>query len=425
MAQMADHARPPYPPPPQDYHHPAYAQQHSPPAPRQDGSRDDNRSAYPPPPDHRQGQYPPAPYPPPQQWAGHPQGHPYPPPPHHYDPNQPPPQYHYPPPPAQPNHGPAPHDPYRLPPPPHVPYPYYAQHYPQQPPHAPRQRTAIACKYCRKRKVCLFHPVSSQAAFVPAAALYAANGQRPPAQDGPAPQGNQPPMLYGAHGQPLGPAGPNGQPQYSHPPSNNQAPPPQGYVAVQYPGYGPSAPGYGHSAPPVMQTSHYDQSSQHPPPPQTASSDRSDRGSLKRGPPDDESRENGSTSPRPSTKPRHSGYDMRPYDHQGPTSPAGSTMSYQSYPPSYGNGPQPVKGNNSPPAGLTPNSAHSLNSPHAASLEGKTPPPMPGSAGSSQNGRSNMKVHEMLSNPSHSYQGHDQRGKGFDNDMLNKLDGKK
>lgn len=45
-------------------------------------------------------------------------------------------------------------DPYRLPPPHQFPG-YYAppQHYPPPPAAAPRQRTAIACKYCRKRKV--------------------------------------------------------------------------------------------------------------------------------------------------------------------------------------------------------------------------------------------------------------------------------
>ncbi|KAB8295096.1 hypothetical protein EYC80_007034 [Monilinia laxa] len=82
---------------------------------------------------------------------------------------------------------------------------------------APRQRTAIACKYCRRRKIrcsgfnadgsagrcsncerfkqdCIFTPVSSQQAFVPIQAVYAANGGN---TLGPNTQ------LYGAHGQPL------------------------------------------------------------------------------------------------------------------------------------------------------------------------------------------------------------------------------
>ncbi|KAH8597806.1 hypothetical protein B0O99DRAFT_684518 [Bisporella sp. PMI_857] len=128
-------------------------------------------------------------------------------------------------------------DPYRQPPPP-GPYqdsrqyqPDYGRGAPQQ--HmtfnqsAPRQRTAIACRYCRRRKIrcsgfeqnpegrcvncqrfqqeCIFTPVSSQAqAFVPAHALYP--NMRPGAPPGPGrtqgyPHGTQ---LYGAHGQPLG-----------------------------------------------------------------------------------------------------------------------------------------------------------------------------------------------------------------------------
>lgn len=97
-------------------------------------------------------------------------------------------------------------------------------------------------------------------------------------------------------------------------------------------------------------------------------------------------------------------------------------MSHQSFPP-YTNGHQ--KGNNSPPAGLTPNSANSYHSPHTGPVrdDGKTPPPgQPGSAGSSVNGRSGMKVHEMLGNPNP--HNNEQRGKN-DNDMLSKLDGKK
>ena len=114
-------------------------------------------------------------------------------------------------------------------------HPTYAQPYgyplPQAP--APRQGTAIKCKNCRKRKVrlvlsslsllttikircsgydsssagrcancvrydleCLFHPVSSQAAFVPASIVYTPNGV----------DTDQPHRLYGPHGQPLGPA---------------------------------------------------------------------------------------------------------------------------------------------------------------------------------------------------------------------------
>nr|POE59361.1 hypothetical protein CFP56_24630 [Quercus suber] len=119
--------------------------------------------------------------------------------------------------------------------------------YPQQP--APRQRTAIACKYCRRRKIrcsgfdqneegkctncqrfgieCLFAPVSASShAFVPAHALYG-RGQPPPNS-----------QLYGAFGQPL-------PQQYDqrggYPPQQpgQYPPPPQGY---QQPGMYPQPP---------------------------------------------------------------------------------------------------------------------------------------------------------------------------------------
>ncbi|KAE8443984.1 hypothetical protein EG329_001208 [Mollisiaceae sp. DMI_Dod_QoI] len=98
---------------------------------------------------------------------------------------------------------------------------------------APRQRTAIACRYCRRRKIrcsgfdqnpegrcsncqrfqqeCIFTPVSSQAqAFVPAHAVYPGMrnmGVGPDGRPRPMvyPQGTQ---LFGAHGQPLGPIPP-------------------------------------------------------------------------------------------------------------------------------------------------------------------------------------------------------------------------
>ncbi|KAI5778723.1 putative C6 transcription factor [Geopyxis carbonaria] len=107
--------------------------------------------------------------------------------------------------------------------PPGPPY-QYPQHYHQQP--APRQRTAIACRYCRRRKIrcsgfetspdgrcancmrfnqeCVFTPVSSQTqAFVPAHALVVGRSSQ----------------LYGPQGQPL-PAGyqAQGLEYHSHPP---------------------------------------------------------------------------------------------------------------------------------------------------------------------------------------------------------------
>ncbi|OQO02099.1 hypothetical protein B0A48_11651 [Cryoendolithus antarcticus] len=145
-------------------------------------------------------------------------------------------------------------DAYRALPPPHMYGPPYAQPpmgYPQQP--APRQRTAIACRYCRRRKIrcsgfdhsedgrctncqrfqqeCVFTPVSAQTqAFVPAHTVY--RGQLPPPNT----------QLYGAYGQPL-PA--NGRDPYG-PPPGQYGPPPPGY---QHPAMYQPQPGQPQGAP--------------------------------------------------------------------------------------------------------------------------------------------------------------------------------
>ncbi|KAI6249396.1 hypothetical protein HI914_02827 [Erysiphe necator] len=95
-------------------------------------------------------------------------------------------------------------------------------------PSAPRQRTAIACRYCRRRKIrcsgfdqnpdgrclncqrfqqeCIFTPVSSQAqAFVPAHAVYPSMRNMGIGPDGRPRMLYQGAPLYGAHGQPLPP----------------------------------------------------------------------------------------------------------------------------------------------------------------------------------------------------------------------------
>ncbi|OQV07709.1 Fungal Zn2-Cys6 binuclear cluster domain-containing protein isoform 1 [Cladophialophora immunda] len=444
MADPRDAQRPQYPPPDDPIQSGYYSQQ----SPQRPAARDD-RSPYPPPEPVRQ-QYPDPraahPYPPPQAWPGQHGAYPHYPDPAHPAYAYPPrPEMGQPPPPMQP-------DAYRLPPVyahPHA--GYYASPYPPPAPAAaPRQRTAIACKYCRKRKIrcsgydsspdgrcqncvrfnqqCLFHPVSSQAAFVPANAVYGPNAARAPIAgqgDGRAGQnghhypreGDQPPMLYGAHGQPLGPAGPHGQPQYSYPP-----PPPHGYPPAPYPySYPPAGPPYDAHG-------------------QAQAAQHDERVSLKRPPPDDDphnENSHASQSPHPSSRARNSTYDSRQnssgsYDYAdhtsgAPTSPATSTMSYQSFPQQqarYPNGNQSQKGNVSP-SGLTPQSAQSYNSPRQAPAydDGRTPPPnQPGSAGSSTNGRSGMKVHEMIEHTRTTAP--DLRGKN-DNDMLSKLDGKK
>ncbi|KAK4456998.1 hypothetical protein QBC42DRAFT_189683 [Cladorrhinum samala] len=109
---------------------------------------------------------------------------------------------------------------------------------------APRQRTSIACRYCRKRKIrcsgyqntqngkctncdklridCVFQPVSSNstAAFVPVQAL---SGGLPPGMP-----------LFGAWGQPLGPT--------QGPPLSQYPPPPPPPSSSQHRGYPPPSP---------------------------------------------------------------------------------------------------------------------------------------------------------------------------------------
>ncbi|PHH68797.1 hypothetical protein CDD80_7236 [Ophiocordyceps camponoti-rufipedis] len=129
--------------------------------------------------------------------------------------------------------------------PPQGPYQEYAQQAagaPAMAQAAPRQRTSIACRYCRKRKIrcsgyqntpggkcqncarmnqeCIFQPVSSSSstAFIPVSAV-----------PGGVPPGTQ---LFGAYGQPLAPnamPGPHPYPPQQHP----GGPPPQGLYPPQ------------------------------------------------------------------------------------------------------------------------------------------------------------------------------------------------
>ncbi|KAH3983714.1 hypothetical protein HBI56_074630 [Parastagonospora nodorum] len=148
------------------------------------------------------------------------------------------------------NRGPPPPDPYAQ----QAPPPQYVQQHHQPP--APRQRTAIACRYCRRRKIrcsgfeatedgrcsncmrfnqdCIFTPVSAQTqAFVPAHTVWRGVGQPPP--------------MYGAYGQPLPPA--------SHAEAYGQQPPQQ----PRQQGYLPSptaatpTPPYSSAPPPASQ----------------------------------------------------------------------------------------------------------------------------------------------------------------------------
>ncbi|KAI4163526.1 MAG: hypothetical protein LQ342_002798 [Letrouitia transgressa] len=214
-----------------------------------------------------------------------------------------------------------PQDPHRGPPPPHL----YQQHQP-----APRQRTAIACRYCRRRKQeCIFTPVSAHAsAFVPAHTAYPhlRNAAPVPQRGGRPiyPQQGPPPAIYGAHGQPLGmpmpgqdpnyPPPPHGYPPYAAPVYDDRGPPQPPHPKEQVSRKRPRSDDYSHPAvapPPQASSSHPYHHEQGRPP---ASSGR--RGSS-------------------------SGYEYPDPTGIVPVSPANSSTSYQSapYPPPPGQQP--------------------------------------------------------------------------------------
>ncbi|PWY90518.1 hypothetical protein BO94DRAFT_27741 [Aspergillus sclerotioniger CBS 115572] len=291
----------------------------------------------------------------------------------------------------------APQDPYRLPPPPgsYRPGDVYAQ--PPPPPQvvyqaaAPRQRTAIACRYCRRRKIrcsgfessqdgrcsncirfnqeCMFTPVSSQAqAFVPAHAAYPhlRNAQNQGRAGAPGV------MLYGAHGQPLPP---QQQPE-------GTLPPPQGMY--QHP--------YGNAPPPLA---------------------------------------NGAPDHRPiGRRGSGSGFEYPDPTNLAPVTPATSASGYQTYsatspyypPPQHDRRPSPQS--TYPYDGRHSSSPHSSPYPPMHSNQGAmTPPPTSTPGGSS---RSGLNVRDML-NPGEQGQGQGQgqnQGQGrssTDSDMLNAL----
>ncbi|KAL9602005.1 MAG: hypothetical protein Q9219_002113 [cf. Caloplaca sp. 3 TL-2023] len=264
------------------------------------------------------------------------------PPPQH----QPPPDYYrHPPYDMYPAH---PQDPHRGPPPPHHMYPSH------QP--APRQRTAIACRYCRRRKIrcsgfeasedgrctncqrfqqeCIFTPVSAHAsAFVPAHTAYPhlRNAAPIPQRGGGRPlyppQG-PPPAIYGAHGQPLGMPIPGQDPNYP--------PPPHGYPPMANPSHPYASPMYderGVPQPPpgkdqVSRKRPRSNGSPHSPvaaPPQTSSSHPYH---YEQGRP-------------PAPSGRRGSYEYPDPTGLVPVSPASSVTSYQSAPYSQPPGQQP------------------------------------------------------------------------------------
>ncbi|PLB33558.1 Zn(II)2Cys6 transcription factor domain-containing protein [Aspergillus candidus] len=342
---------------------------------------------------NRQGQYPlpqwnasqpedtaPAHYPPPSQYPYPPASYPPPPSDHPFAP----PSSQYPP--TSNMAAIHPPDPYRLPPPPGA---YrgpdvYAQGPPPQVVYqaaAPRQRTAIACRYCRRRKIrcsgfehsqdgrcsncirfnqeCMFTPVSSQAqAFVPAHAAYphlrtAQNSGRPNAQGV---------VLYGAHGQPLPPQ------QQPQPSPDTTLPPPPGLY--QHPGYGGAAP-LG-SVPPEQ------------------------RSGGRRG--------------------SGSGFEYPDPTNLAPVTPATSASGYQTHPAPSPYYPPPHDRRPSPQSAYPYDNRHS-SSPHsspypAVQPTAMTPPPTSTPTGSSRGG---LNVRDML-NP-----GDGQGRSSTDSDMLNAL----
>ncbi|KAJ5203682.1 uncharacterized protein N7498_004561 [Penicillium cinerascens] len=321
--------------------------------------------------------YPPSSYPPPEHDRAY-----YPPPPSQYPPppHYPPGSSQYPPPSSMTAvhpHGAPPYMGYR-------PDPYGQPQAPQvvYQAAAPRQRTAIACRYCRRRKIrcsgfenstdgrctncqrfnqqCMFTPVSSQAqAFVPAHAAY------PHLRDSQGRTRTDPNVqLYGPHGQPLPPQAHDAQ---------TTLPPPQG----MYPPFGA------------------------PPPP------------LAGGMPDPRQRRGSG-----------SGYDYPDPMNLAPVTPSSATPGYQTHTVPSPYYPQPHDRRTSPQGGYPYDARHSA-SPHNSpfvplappSQGGVTPPPAPTSTpGGSQRG--GLNVRDML-NPG------DTRDSGArsstDNDMLDAL----
>ncbi|KAL8670195.1 MAG: hypothetical protein Q9168_005251 [Polycauliona sp. 1 TL-2023] len=426
---------------------------------------------YPPPQwDHPRGAYP-IPHQPPLSYRGPPHTQPYPnpstpgapgemvtlPPPQH----QPPPDYY-----RHPQYDmypPHPQDPHRPGPPPHH---MYAQHQP-----APRQRTAIACRYCRRRKIrcsgfeasedgrctncqrfqqeCIFTPVSAHAsAFVPAHTAYPhLRGAAPMPQRGGGrplyPQQGPPPAIYGAHGQPLGMPMPGQDPNYP--------PPPHGYSPMTPPSHHYGPPMYDERGPPqpphlkdqVSRKRPRPDESPHPPtaPPPPPQSTSSHPYHHEQGRPPASSGRRGSGA----------GYEYPDPTGLVPVSPASSVTSYQSAPNYQPQGQQPYYPQPPPPSQpvrrSSPQSSYSYDQRGSGSPQGsassataysyapaglhppqvlppresgRTPPPRSSEGGNSNSGqRGKMGIHDLLA-PGDSSGGRT----SADSDMVKALDRK-
>lgn len=318
-------------------------------------------------------------------------------------------------------------DQYRaLPAPPQMYAPPYQQ--PQQMPYppaqpAPRQRTAIACRYCRRRKVrdylrqvvnedrtdtswqircsgfdqsedgrctncqrfsqeCVFTPVSAQTqAFVPAHVL---QGRNPPPNT----------QLYGAYGQPL--------PQYGN---RDPYPPPPGQQAGQYP-----PPPQGYQQQPMYQQ---------PPPQQGQQAGSGQKRSI------DEPHTPTLPPPNPGAQAQMRGEGQQPYSYPDPSgmtpagaSPTSSTASFHSAHHSaqpYYSQPASSARRASPQSAYSYDTSRASSSPHALGQpgtpapptshslqarmpirEGKTPPPPPPGSAQANAQRQGVKIHDLV-----------------------------
>ncbi|KAK3169064.1 hypothetical protein OEA41_005512 [Lepraria neglecta] len=348
------------------------------------------------------------------------------------------------------------------------------QHMAYQSQPAPRQRTAIACRYCRRRKIrcsgfeasddgrctncqrfqqeCIFTPVSSQAqAFVPAHTAYPHlrnPGTIPPQRGGRPiyPQQGQP-AIYGAHGQPLG-TPMSHDPNYPPPPHGYPMPPPGPYQgAPVYDDRGPPQPPHAQDKVSLKRL-RSDENFQPAPPPPSAPPEEFSSHTPYQGHP-----------PAPTGR-RGSGGGYEYPDPTGlvPASPASSATSYQSAPyPTQGQPysyppPQPQQQAQQPPVPrrTSPQSAYSYDarasgSPHGSTSsqpgyqypsglhppqvlpprdQGRTPPPGQNREGNGNGSgqRGGMAVRDMLAP-----QGKNADGAGrssADSDMLRALNKK-
>ncbi|KAF1997963.1 hypothetical protein P154DRAFT_536810 [Amniculicola lignicola CBS 123094] len=384
--------------------------------------------SYPPPPQMGTSLPPPPPQEPRPDMAQHQHPHPHPHPQHPQHPQQ---QYRLPGP-HEWTRAPPPPDPYRGQQPPPPPPGYMGHAHGHQPP-APRQRTAIACRYCRRRKIrcsgfentddgrcsncirfnqdCIFTPVSAQTqAFVPAHTVWRGVGQPPP--------------MYGAYGQPLPPNShgegypPQQQQQQQYLPSPTGAPGP-----YQAHSFGPPPPGApyddaGRDALNVRKRPYADPHTPTLPPPHpvSVSSHRSRDGSAGSDYPHvDQMSLTHAASPAPSAgsypPPTAPG---QPYYAQQPPRRASPQSVYSNEPARTSSSPHTQAGPATPNtpyyAPPTP-TAGALQQPFPPRTDGRTPPP-PAAATAAPASRPGMRINDLVDNGGRS---------STDSDMLNML----